>query len=98
MYKRQAITNVGKCEGDVAVFCEDGKVVRLDCPSFYPQRRCDLVDGLYDCTPTCGTITDVGECVGNVNRWCEKGAFRSFNCDEISQSCVKDDYGWFVCQ
>lgn len=94
---------LGRCEGSVAEWCENGQVRQVDCAS--EQKACAYVDdqvGWYCVAQTtppedCGAVDSFGRCSGTVVEWCdENGAFQREDCADSNLLCgyVSAEVGW----
>lgn len=86
----------GRCEGDVAVWCDDGgQVARLDCAS--EGRACGYVDaetGFYCKTSeACAGLPPGGLCDGDLRLGCEGGLPVSRDCAAEGAACTVDATG-----
>ncbi len=89
----------GACEGDVAVWCEDGVRVTVDCAA--TDRACgDDGTGLMRCVDPampCGDATFEGACEGDVAVWCEDEALVREDCSVAGLVCGDDGSGLMRC-
>ncbi len=79
----------GRCQGNVAVWCEDLRVTRQDCTSL--GRVCGFDEEERSrCIPdTCRGITWIGRCLAGSAVWCHDGEIRIRRCADCGQVC-----GW----
>ena len=94
----EGVDYLGRCDGDRAVWCQDGEVQSRNC-----ARRgqvCAFVDESvgYFCTDTanvCGEVTRTGVCVGNVIQRCVGGEITEEDCAADGDECQSDAGGAF---
>ncbi len=83
----------GHCEGDTAVWCQDGMLARLDCT--LESRTCGLVDDQtgYYChdVPDCAGVPT--GCDGDVRVFCQNGVARAQDCVAAGGYCDEDAGG-----
>jgi hypothetical protein len=92
----QGTDNYGACQGEVAVWCENGERKRRDCGAC--DQVCDLVRdvGGYYCTDDPCRGTDYhGRCNDDLVEYCKDGEFRTRDCGSEGLRCgwVNDDLG-----
>jgi hypothetical protein len=92
----------GACEGDVAVWCDAGRLARRDCRG--EGRVCGFVDdetGFYcrepDMADPCGGETADGRCEGDVVVRCDAGQVFRDDCAAQGARCTADG-GGAVCE
>jgi hypothetical protein len=87
-------TVAGKCDGTEVVFCDKGKVARVDCAQI--GASCAVTAGRADCStsnrePSCGDLTPKGTCEGAVLRYCDETGLaavpRDIDCAAYGQLC-----------
>lgn len=79
----------GRCQGNVAVWCEDLRVLRQDCTGDGQICGADGA-GLTRCIPdSCRGLTWVGRCISGSAVWCHDGEIRIRRCADCGQTC-----GW----
>ncbi len=94
---------LGRCDGTVAEWCEEGAVQRHDCAA--DGKICDwvdadtgywCVDGSAPPQDACGGLDFLGRCNGTIAEWCEDGALRQFDCATQGQDCgwLDDELGY----
>ncbi len=92
-------TFAGRCDGQVAVWCEADAVVTRDCaaeglscgPDDQGRSRC-LEPG------DCDGLGWEGRCDGEVALWCQEGQVRARYCADCEQTCGwSDEHGGFYC-
>jgi len=86
----------GRCDGNTAVWCEDGALRRVDCAE--GTLCADAGAGTFRCLDECALIGAIGRCdLGNVARWCEDGEIRTRDCALCDQACgwVNDSLGYY---
>jgi hypothetical protein len=89
-------TRQGRCDGDVAVWCESDEVVREDCAALGMQ--CGPGDGgRMRCVPPCEGETWQGRCDGDVAVWCESDEVVREDCAEADLDCGEDAGGLHRC-
>ncbi len=90
----------GRCDGNVAEWCGEEGVQRLDCTDHGMTCRwiSDSV-GFFCEHPAhpCDHLGLDGRCTGDVAEWCEDGWFVQVNCSEADMECgyVDDETGYF---
>ncbi len=85
------LTSRGVCEGNVARWCELGRIKERDCSSC--QQTCMMAKdiGGVDCRPNdCGNLTANGRCNKNVLEWCDDGLKRSVSCSLLKNTQIVD--------
>jgi V8-like Glu-specific endopeptidase len=86
----------GRCQGDMAVWCEDGEVLYHSCSDFgYACGR--NAEGLMRCVSPCGAETWEGRCQGDVAVWCEDGEVLYHSCPDFGYVCSIDEDGNHRC-
>jgi hypothetical protein len=82
-------TYEGRCQGDLAIWCESGRVQGENCRDY--RDICGLTsDGLSRCLPDpCRGVTQEGRCMAGSAVWCERGQVRVRDCAACDQLC-----GW----
>jgi hypothetical protein len=91
----------GACDGDVAVWCDGGRLARRDCAQ--EGRVCGFVDdetGFYchdAALDPCGGETPAGRCDGEVVVRCEAGQVFRDDCGAQGARCASEG-GGAVCQ
>jgi V8-like Glu-specific endopeptidase len=86
----------GRCDGNTAVWCEDGALQRVDCAE--GTLCADAGDGTFRCVDECSLIGMIGRCdVDNTARWCEDGEIRTRDCALCDQICgwMNDALGYY---
>jgi len=86
----------GRCDGNVAIWCEGGVIQRIECGG---TTICGaLEDGLNRCVDECTLIGRKGRCDENGNaRWCDSGVIKTRDCVLCGQSCgwVDENMGYY---
>jgi len=91
-----AETLTGRCQGDVAIWCEDGETYYHACADF--GYTCGLnPDGLYRCVTPCGAETLEGRCQGDLAVWCEGEEIFYHSCADFGYVCGHDADGNHRC-
>src|SRR5262249_37313701 len=84
----------GSCDGTEVVFCDHGKVSRVDCATI--GATCAVTGGRADCATGnreagCGNLTKLGTCDGAVIRYCDETGLasvaREIDCAAYGQKC-----------
>jgi len=93
-------TFAGRCEGNVAVWCEENTVMRVDCGTTGYQCAQGWT-GLFRCLPPdpldpCSGETFEGRCDGNTAIWCEAETVNNRPCPE-GTLCGNLGEGLFRC-
>lgn len=90
-------TLAGRCEGDVAVWCEDDEILYHDCASFgWYCGRDEL--GHYRCVDDpCRGEDLTGRCLGQTATWCEDGTVLYHACWEFGWECGPNEAGQYRC-
>ena len=103
-----AVDYLGACEGDVAIWCDEGRLERADCIGW--NMVCGWVDDTtgYFCREAaaepppadpagCGDIDFAGTCEGDVAVWCHDGAIERVDCAASGEYCdwIGEDAGYF---
>ncbi len=94
---------LGRCNGDVAEWCQDGQIATHDCAA--EGLVCGWVDdetGYYcmqgSTTPgECGDLDYLGRCNGDVAEWCQDGQIAQHDCGAEGLDCgwVDDQTGYY---
>lgn len=84
----QGIDSAGRCDGDVALWCEGGRL-QQQCCGAAGYACVQNGDGESRCNDVCQGLTFQGRCEGNDAVWCEGGQIRRRRCDPCGQIC-----GW----
>lgn len=89
----QGETQVGRCEGDKAIWCEGGERREEDC-SVQGKICAQNQDGNFRCIiqeGPCGDLNYLGRCIENGDKveWCENGERKVRDCKRCDQVC-----GW----
>ncbi len=79
----------GRCNGNMAVWCEDEEIYYHDCADFGYECAADDA-GLFRCRPPCGDETLTGRCDGNVAVWCEDSEIYYHDCRSFGWICGLD--------
>ena len=75
---------VSRCEGDLAVWCQDGFRATQDCAAQDKVcRPLDTEPGVF-CTVPCGALTMGGLCDGSLLTWCKAGSIHEFDCGKTA--------------
>ena len=91
---------LGRCNGDIAEWCENGEVRQRDCAS--QGMTCGYTNDQtgYYCTESeqtdaCGGLDYQGRCNGTIAEWCENEQIRTFDCSLRGQVChwINDTVG-----
>jgi len=90
----QGETLAGRCEGDLAIWCEAGSsVVRIACDN--RGMSCAITEtAQHRCVAPvdpCSGITWSGRCEGDEAVWCEGDEIRRRQCDQCGQQCGWND-------
>ena len=81
------IDTAGLCDGDVALWCDNGHLRQQCCGAL--GTTCDTDPaGNSRCGDTCGSITFEGECQGNDAVWCDNGHLQRRRCVPCAQVCA----------
>lgn len=85
-----AVDYLGACEGDTAVWCQDGALRRLNCGE--SGQVCGFVDDTqgYYCKnggSACGDVGESGTCLGDVVVHCRGGALVQEDCAVSGRRC-----------
>jgi len=83
-------TLTGRCDGTVAIYCEDNALVRDDCAADGGTCAADD-DGHSRCQSAvddCDGLGWQGRCDGDDAIWCEGGEERRRRCADCEQSCT----------
>lgn len=90
----QDLSYLGRCDGNVAEWCDNGRFMQYDCS--WEGKGCGYIDGEYgyyclDEPPRnpCGTLDQLGRCSGTVAEWCHYGEFRQYDCAWEGRTCGK---------
>lgn len=78
----------GICDGNVALWCEDGRLVQQCCGVEGLACR-QASPGTFRCIDECQGITHQGICEGTDAVWCQDGQLRRRRCEPCDQDC-----GW----
>ena len=91
------ISELGRCDGGSAVFCEGGWRRELDCT--LASSTCgDIGGGRYRCLEdSCGDETAEGRCERGVAVWCQDGEVERQSCPARGLECLADEDGRFRC-
>ncbi|MCA9547696.1 MAG: trypsin-like serine protease, partial [Myxococcales bacterium] len=84
------IDAVGRCDGAVAAWCDDGVLARERCDTCGWSDRAGGFRCLQGNDPCLG-YDRAGACDGSVARWCENGVARARDCGACGQGCVVQD-------
>jgi V8-like Glu-specific endopeptidase len=87
----------GRCDGEVAIWCEDDEVFYHDCASF--GWLCGInPDGLHRCVDgPCRGETWEGRCDGDTAIWCEDETILTHACADFGFECGPDGEGLNRC-
>ncbi|MBW2262295.1 MAG: trypsin-like serine protease [Deltaproteobacteria bacterium] len=86
----------GRCQGEMAVWCEDGETYYHECSDF--DWECGRNgEGLFRCLSPCGDETFEGRCHGDVAVWCEDEETFWHNCPDFGYVCARNDAGNMRC-
>lgn len=91
----------GRCDGDVAIWCEADIIQTRDCAT--TEQSCgtqgdDHRHRCFDLDLTCDGLSWEGRCDGDNAVWCDDGELRTRRCDDCGQSCGwSDEQGAFYC-
>lgn len=80
------IDTAGLCDGDVALWCDNGQLRQQCCGTQGTVCSPDTT-GNNRCGSNCGSITFEGECQGNDAVWCDNGTLRRRRCEPCNQVC-----------
>ncbi len=90
---------LGRCDGVVAEWCENGAIRRQDCGQ--RGQLCDFVsdDVGYFCldNPPCGDVDSLGECDGDLLKRCRFGELVVQPCDTEAGEVCRSDRGGAFC-
>jgi len=87
-----SVGEAGTCEGNVARWCSDGRVMSEDCGARGQSCAADTC-GLQRCVPRqevdprCAGLDYFGRCSDGVLEWCVAGAYRRRECARHGQMC-----------
>ncbi len=92
-------TPTGRCDGEMAVWCENDEVLYHDCASFgfvcgmneEGQNRC------VEPPPPCLDETIAGRCEGETAVWCEDDVILYHDCGSFGWYCGRDEAGHYRC-
>jgi len=91
------IDAAGVCDGDVALWCDNGQLRQQCCGALSTSCSTDTA-GNARCGDTCGGITFEGECQGNDAVWCDNGQLKRRRCEPCNQICARiDDVMGYYC-
>ena len=94
------IDYLGRCDGNVAQWCDSGVVRQLDCQD--RGQRCDFVDeqvGFFCAeAPPCGDVDARGICEGESVARCRFGELVYQDCESEGATCREDGGGAFCGQ
>jgi hypothetical protein len=80
-------TAQGRCDGEVAIWCESDEVLSDDCAA--SDLHCGAgADGAYRCVDACTAFSEVGRCDDDVAIWCEEGIVKQRDCAACDQVCA----------
>lgn len=85
------LTQEGKCDGDVAVWCQNNQVWEHDCA---PEgKKCAYLDDYkkYGCKVDCGDVPDEGYCEGTELHSCTESGVAVKECEDFGMGCDFDD-------
>lgn len=85
----------GRCDGDTAQWCEDGRLFQRDCASL--GTECGYINPQVGYICDCGDVDYVGRCNGDVAEYCDNGRLARVDCQDRGQSCgfVNNQTGYF---
>ena len=86
------VSEQGRCDADVASWCEGGTLRSESCASEGKVCKLDSAQGGYRCVDEaeCGNVTSEGECDSMTARWCENGKLQTRNCASEGLVCGQD--------
>lgn len=85
----QGLDNFGVCDGQTALWCDEGELRRRDCGSC--DQVCAIqpqVNGVYCEDDPCRGLDYYGRCDGDVVEYCDNGEYQTVNCAAEGQECV----------
>ncbi len=96
----EGIDGFGYCEGNTAVWCNQGRLQSRDCGC--EDKSCSEslhMGGAYCVTSECGEVGFTGTCNGNAAEWCFEGRKMQVDCTERGKTCgfINEDAGYY-CQ
>jgi V8-like Glu-specific endopeptidase len=94
------ISYEGQCNGNVAVWCDNGQLAQHDCASdgkvcgytgsqygYYCMAAASGSTGGGSTADPCGGYTYAGTCEGSVAVWCENNQIKRYDCASAGKSC-----------
>ena len=96
------VDGIGVCDGNVARWCQGGRVVERDCDSCDSVAVCGASiehGGAMYCKPDpCMGVSFMGRCTGAVAEWCDEGTLMRVDCAERGETCgFVDDLNAYFC-
>lgn len=89
-------TYEGRCQGDMAVWCDEEEIFYHVCSDF--GWECGEDDeGLHRCMPPCRDETFDGRCRGDLAVWCAEGEIYYHDCHSFGWICGLDEDGHHRC-
>ena len=76
---------LGRCDGDVAEWCEAGTYQSRDCAAL--GTECGYVNDQVGYICVCGDLDYDGRCNGDLLEYCENGVFRQVDCQRHGMDC-----------
>ena len=89
-------TLAGRCDGEVAIWCEADAIETVDCTVTGQLCGVDPASR-HRCMAECDAMGFEGRCAGDVARWCEDGVVLERDCAECEQACgdTAGDLGFY---
>ena len=96
----EGVSAEGRCDGEVATWCDRGVIRRRDCGACGSDLSCQRVaevGGYYCDLDPCAGLDYLGECRGDVAVWCEGGEVQMQDCARQGLRCgyINDTVGYF---
>ncbi len=94
----QGVDAFGKCDGNTALWCQDGEFKVRDCGCASDVCREDGSKGGAFCVEDpCQGVSYQGECSGDVARWCENEKVVERDCGNVGETCgfANDEVGYY---
>jgi hypothetical protein len=87
------LTAQGRCDADVASWCESGVKKSESCSQDGKVCKYDAGAGGYRCLSEndCGNVSEEGECDSVTARWCDDGELKQQNCATEGLLCGRDE-------
>ncbi len=91
----QGIGFEGRCQGDLAQWCQDGQLAQRDCAAL--GTECAYINAQVGFICDCGDVDAVGRCNGDVAEYCDNGRLARVDCRQRLQGCgfVSAQTGYF---